>query len=212
MKQLKTITIGISLLIFCILISGCQTKPVEKDFISITTTKEKLYKQDLISRAEIIIEGKVVSKNFETMTNPDGTALDSSGKALVNCQIAEYTVQINEKYKGDYNGDTINVMTYNGYGLNSDLILYGEDEKSILETPLERVDLEVGQDCILLLQYVDDVCEGYDGYYPVANRLGYYPKDQNGNYTCDVDVEYDNFSFSSDTVKQELSALQVITD
>ena len=205
MKKLKTITIISLLLIFCILMSGCQNKAAKKEYISITTTKEMLYKQDLISRAEIIIEGKVACKNFEVMTNPDGTALDSSGNALVNCQIAQYTIEINENYKGDYSGDTINVMTYNGYGLSADLILYGEDDKSILETPLERVDLEVGQEYILLLQYVDDVFEGYDGYYPVANQLGVYQKDQNGNYTYDVDVSYDDFSFSPDTINQELA-------
>lgn len=212
MKNLKRICTLISVLVLCFSITACKETKQEKSYISVNSSKAALDKQDLLQRAHIVVKGKVVSKNFEVMTNPDGTSKDSKGNVIVNRQIAEYTVDIDKLYKGEYDGDTIKVMTHNGYGLSPDLILYGEDDKNILATPLERTDLDVGKECILLLMYVDDVSEGYEGYYPVAKSKGYYPLDETGKYVCKVSDSLDDYSFSLDAIEQEIADVELTVE
>jgi len=181
--------------------TACKKAKQEKSYISSSGSIARLNKNQLLERADTVIKGKVVSKNYEKMTNPDGTLKDSDGNVITNCLLSEYTVEIDKVYKGDYTKDTINVMTCYGYGLSPDLILHGEDDKSILAEPLQRFNLAVGKDCILLLMYIENSHKGVDGYYPVAESMGYYLLNESGIYVS----SYDYLSFSLDTIEQEIA-------
>ncbi len=163
--------------------------PTDKTVIEIDESRTGFTKEQLIETAEIIIKGKVVKKNSEFMVNPDGTRADADGNVIDNEQITEYTVEIQTLYKGDYDGATINVKTSNGRGLNPDLILYGEDEKSILATELNRLDFEIGEECILLLRYVEGSVPESDGYYPVWGFPGYFKSDGKGSFVNEKAVK-----------------------
>ena len=205
MKKLTRISILFIALVLCLSMMACGKAKQEKDTIYISSSKAAWDKNDLLQRSDIVVRGKIVSKNYELMTNPDGTAKDSKGELITNSQVAEYTMEIYDIYKGKYDGDTINVMTYNGYGLEPDLILYGEDEKSILSSPIERVDYELGKECILLIAYANDVSEGYDGYYPVGGKSGYYPLDESGKYICSETNTIDEYTFSLETIEKDIA-------
>ena len=201
MKNLKRFLVLMLVLMLILSLSSCKK---EKSYLDICIDSESLYKSELIDRAELIVRGRVLSKNYEEMSNPDGTKTDSSGVAVSNAQYAEYTVEIYDVYKGEYTGDTVNVMTENGRDLSPDLILYGEDDDLILGSPLKRIDLDVGKECILLLVYVDKHVADYSGYYPYAKGLGYYPLGEDGKYVALEENSYDDYSFTLDTIEKEI--------
>lgn len=182
-----------------------EEKPKEKDRLEITASKMYYTKEHLIQKAELIFKGKVLKKEKEYMTNPDGTLQQEGWGVIPNAQVAEYTVEIQELYKGEYNEKTITVKTVNGYNLSPDLILYGEDEHVILDTPLERIDFEVGKECILMLVNVANSIGGNeDGYQSLYGRPGYFPLQEDGTYkTVDTDTGY---TLSKETLKQEIES------
>ncbi|MBQ8892870.1 MAG: hypothetical protein IJ043_00495 [Clostridia bacterium] len=91
-------------------------------------------------------------------------------------------MEVCEVYKGECQENFITVKTSNGSNLSPELILYGEDETSILVTPLERLDLEIGKECILLLTNRKTEFPELNGYYP-AKTLGYLTVDATGVYS-----------------------------
>jgi hypothetical protein len=139
------------------------------------------------------------------MTNPDGTLCDDEGKKIPNAQIAEYSVEIETLYKGTYESSVITVKTTNGHGLSPDLILYGEDERTILDHPLDREDLEEGADCILFLNNVDIGYELGNSYQLCGGEQGYCSLDENGMYTS-YEMQY-SISFSLETIQEEIAAV-----
>lgn len=182
-----------------------EEKPKEKDRLEIITTRISYTKEDLIQKAELIFKGKVLKKEKEYMTNPDGTLRLESGRKIPNAQVAEYTVEIQELYKGEYKAKTITVKTVNGHNLSPDLILYGEDEHVVLASPLVRTDFEVGKECILMLKNVTNSSGGKrDGYQPLYGRSGYFPLQEDGNYKA-VDTGI-TFTLSKETLKQEIES------
>jgi len=202
-KKRRRIGVVMALNCLCILIIGGViavtrggTEPpivdetqTDKTVIEIDESRARFTKEQLLETAEVIIKGKVIKKNKEFMVNPDGMRADADGNVIDNEQITEYTVEIQTLYKGEYDGETINVKTSNGRGLNPDLILYGEDEKSILATELDRLDFEIGEECILLLRYVNGSVPESNGYYPVWGFPGYFKADGNGSFVNEKAVE-----------------------
>ncbi len=176
-----------------------------KEYLSISTTKASFNKEQLLEKGDLIIRGKVLTKDSEVMTNPDGTTTDKNGHIITNEQIAAYTVEIDEVYKGSYDEETIEVKTSNGSGLSPDLILYGEDETTILGTPLDRFDMEPGAECIIILCRLETGSEITTGYYPFGPDCGYFLPDGNGNYVNQKTASA--VTLSPDTLADEIAAL-----
>lgn len=154
----------------------------EKDVIYTSITKIKLTQEELIDRADLILRGKVLKKVGMNMTNPDGTLKSSDGYRISNQLITEYAVEISEFYKGDYEGETINIKIACGNGLSPELILYGENETSVLAKKIELPDFEVGEECVLLLTQYEMQPAWASGYYP-TDSYGYLEPDGDGNFS-----------------------------
>lgn len=154
----------------------------EKDVLVVSKTMPSYTEEELLQNAALILRGRVLQLNSETLTNPDGTLLNEDGSTVFNQMVLDYTVAIDEIYKGSYTGTTIHVKTSYGDGLNSDLILYGEDEHAVLGSDLGRMDLSTEGDCILLLNYVDTGREVSTGYF-LTGESSYLIPDSNGNYS-----------------------------
>jgi hypothetical protein len=187
MDKIKRIILCMLLLALSLCLFSCKSEvdPLENDekYIIYTTHTDAVFTQkQLLKMADIIVKGTVTEKNGSVFSNPDGSLKDIRGYQIVNQLITDYTVEIEEIYKGSYEGDAIHVKTGYGDGLDSDLILHGEDDDSVLGTELEQVQLAVGGDCILLLTYSDTGYEESSGYFPTVS-LGYLAPDGNGNYT-----------------------------
>ncbi|MBQ8892863.1 MAG: hypothetical protein IJ043_00460 [Clostridia bacterium] len=181
-----------------------ESEPItEKSYVDVSITKVKYEENEILQRADLIIRGIVLRNNGYIMTNPDNTRTNSEGIYSPNAQITDYTVQILEIYKGSYSDSTIHVKTKNGFGFSPDLILYGEDETSILASPLERVDLEVGKECILILNHITGVFKEEQGYYPFGSS-GYLLEDSTGTYVNNSAVN--PISISSVNAAEEIAA------
>lgn len=183
MKNIKRV---ILLALLCALsftaISCTQLDSSKKNRITIDALQVRIPQKTLIARAEIIIKGKVLEIADQFMTNPDGKRTLEDGSVIENAQITVYTVEIQQLYKGEYTDSTIQVLTSNGRGLSPDLILKGEDDTSILAEDLDRLDLTVGEECILMLAYGEQICEEAFGYYLCYGHAGYFTADGNGGY------------------------------
>ena len=55
--------------------------------------------------------------------------------------ITDYTVEIEEIYKGSYSGDTIQVKTASGDGVNADLAAYDEEGNALMDRIRSRASL-----------------------------------------------------------------------
>lgn len=159
-----------------------KTENGGKEYISVSQTKASYTNEALLERAELILRGTVVEKSKEWMRNPDGTRTDEQGNSVVNAQIAEYKVEIAEVYRGELSEDNITVKLENGYGLSSDLILYGEDDKYKLMSELTMDELKIGEEAVFFLEYFDEPYDEEDGYYISVCPLGYLSLNEDG--TC----------------------------
>lgn len=184
-----------------------ESQQTEKSYLSIEQSTAIIDKETLLQTGELIIQGYVTEKKSEIMTNPDQTRMDSGKNIIPNEQITEYAVQVTKVYKGDYKQDTITVKTSNGYGLSPDLILSGEDETTILAHPLERLDLQIGKECILILTYVQEGTPEKIGYYPRYGKQGYFVLSGDGKFTNDSPKE--NVTLQPATLTNELSTLEI---
>ncbi len=187
MKRLNTWLCCCLILSLCISLTSCKqnqptNKDTEKNTVVVTKTEAHLTKDQLLNMSDLIIKGTVTQKNSVVMSNPDGTLKDKNGYQIQNQAITDYTVEIESVYKGVYKNQTIHVKTTYGDGLSPDLILYGEDDTSVLQEKLEPYELTVGKDCILLLTYSNTGYEESTGYFPTAS-LGYLITDENGYYS-----------------------------
>lgn len=186
-KILCAALIGALLLCSC----SCAIFRKEKAVLNIYGSEGTFTKEELLDRAELVVQGTVIKKVSETMTNPSGKQKNDSGEIIKNSQVTAYDVEISKIYKGDYEEQNIIIMTSNGSGLSPDLILYGEDDKNILGTPLHRFDLDVGKECIFILTYIDDRGEDGNGYYCLAGEWGYYPLNEEGIFKSERKLSLD---------------------
>ena len=155
----------------------------EKEYISVSQPKAHYTEEMLLERAELILRGVAVQKAKEWMLNPDGTRVNEQGEPIVNAQITEYSVEIKDVYKGTVDEDHITVKLMNGYGLSSDLILYGEDENYKLISELTVDQLEIGTEALFLLEWSDETNDAEDGYYISVQPLGYLTLNEDGSYS-----------------------------
>ncbi len=66
-------------------------------------------KEDLYRERSLIFKGTVVEKGASAYTNPDNTRTDRYGYQVENKLVTNYTVRIDELYKGEYEGQTITI-------------------------------------------------------------------------------------------------------
>lgn len=211
MKKAKYTSITITLLMIALLLTGCnqttlssnETEESGKQYMEISYSKASFTKEELLEMSDIIIKGKVLKVQNQFMTNPNKTRTDENGDVIDNEQITEYIVEIEQLFKGDYQESTICVKTANGRGLSPDLILYGEDENYILSSEIDRLDLEIGKNCLLFLRSIKDGCQERHGYYPTMGAPGYFLQDEKGDFS---NQKAANIIFlSPDTLAQDIA-------
>lgn len=177
----------------------------EKNTIYITSSSAHYEPTELLQLSDLILQGRVVQKNDEVMSNPDNTLVNKDGVLIGNALITDYTVEIDRVYKGSYDEETIHVKTNYGDGLTPELILNGEDEDSVLATKPDKIELSTEGDCILLLTYIDTGYEESSGYFPIM-MLGYLTPDGTGQYTNNASVN--NITLTTDSLVAELAELE----
>ncbi len=170
----------LTIIALSLLLSSCTFKPTAKDDLLVFTTDAVYTTEQLINEADLILKGRVASVDGGVMTNPklDRNIKDDNGRTVNNEQIHTYIFEIDTIYKGEHAGDTVEVKTSNGFGLSPDLILYGEDETTVLSTSLDRFDLEVGSECILTLTLFNASPAIRSGYYVVGGKQGVFTPEQ----------------------------------
>ncbi len=180
MKKRHLYFYSLTIIILALVLSSCANKVNSKSTLEISNSYPTYTPEQIIDRADLIVKGKITSIDEGIMVNPENnkSLKDDTGRIVANEQIHTYVFEIDTVYKGNYAEDTIQVKTSNGYALSPDLILYGEDETTILESPLVRFDLEVGSDCILALKYSDLHLQIRNGYYVVGGKQGVFQIDQ----------------------------------
>ncbi|MBQ7090684.1 MAG: hypothetical protein IJN82_06165 [Clostridia bacterium] len=206
-KKTKFLFVLVFILIF--LITSCRSSERELDLTKsdkekyIVTSYDAVYTQEqLLEMSDLIVRGRVISKDGEAMSNPDNTRM-KDGALIANALISSYTVKIDQIYKGNYEGETICVKTSYGSGLPPELIL-GEDEEVIVLNEEEKIDLSPKNDCILLLSYDETDSEVDTGYF-LTMSLGYLVPDGNGNYSNNDAGS--PVTVSPDTLSADLAAL-----
>ncbi len=170
-------------LILSLILTSCAA--TQKSVVEVSESYADFTTEQLIDEADLIVKGRVASMDEGMMTNPenDRNLKDDDGRGYANEQIHTYVFEIDTVYKGEYTADTIEIKTSNGYALSPDLILYGEDESSILSGELDRFDLEVGSECILTLKYMDLRLQARNGYYVLGEKQGVFTPNQEDLFT-----------------------------
>lgn len=205
MKRLRYLVLGVLLISFSACLLSCKEEGADKsggDTSTVTGTEARLTQEQLLQEADLVVKGTVTAKNGETMSNPDGALKDAEGYQILNQLITDYTVEIEEIYKGSYSGDTIRVKTASGDGVNADLAAYDEEGNALMESDPEQSQLAVNEDRILLLSYTDTGHEESTGYFPTLN-LGYLKPDGSGNYTNGEDPN--NVTVNPETLADEIA-------
>lgn len=212
MKRIKLSLIVLLLLMLGLNMTSCrrhlEDAPLDQNNevveVLVTETKAQVSPSYLIEQSNLIIRGRILQKNGEVMSNPDNTLVNKEGVLIGNALITDYTVAIDQVYKGDFDGETIQVKTNYGDGLSPEMILNGEGNGVVLGNTPKKVELSTEGDCILLLTYIDTGYEESSGYFPIM-MLGYLTPDGNGAYT---NHDSDNpVTVSPDTLASEIAAL-----
>lgn len=182
----------------------------EKSQIMVTYSYVQKSPKQMQTEADLIIKGKAIKKVGQRMVNPDNTLRDSDGILISNRLVTEFEVEILEIYKGSYDGETVNVKFSCGSTLSPELILYGEDEDSVLVKKVTIPDMSIGEECILLLSMMDDSEQPQwtHGYYPFGpeGSYGYLKSDGKGNFKNDT-FEASTMVVTDESLKAELAAL-----
>lgn len=191
---------------------GTQTE-IKKEKHQIFVLRHHLQKtpEQMQMEADLIIKGKAVKKVGQRMVNPDNTLRDSDGILISNRLVTEFEVEILEIYKGSHEGEIVNVKFSCGSTLSPDLILYGEDEESILAEKVKIPDMPIGEECILLLRTMDapDQPEWTHGYYPFGpeGSYGYLKSDGKGSFKNNT-FEPSTMVVTEESFKAALAALE----
>ena len=176
----------------------------EKDTLMVHKTYPVIEKEDVLRDAKLLFLGTVTASDGGVMTNPDKTVKDENGHIIPNQQIVTYTVKVEKVFKGEYKEETMTLLLTNGYGMSPDLILYGEDETTIFaDWDTEILYLEVGKPAIFSVCYNEKTNLLPAGYYLNGKRTGYYPKNEDGQYTS---IWWrPAITLDPDTLKEELN-------
>lgn len=175
-----------------------------KDIIGVFKHYPVIEKEDILRDAKLLFLGTVTASDGGVMTNPDKTVKDENGHIIPNQQIVTYTVKVEKVFKGEYKEETMTLILTNGCGMSPDMILYGEDETTIFEDwERDIVYLEVGKPAIFSVYYNEKTSLLPAGYYLNGKETGYYPKNEDGQYTS---IWWrPAITLDPDTLKEELN-------
>ncbi|MBQ3084159.1 MAG: hypothetical protein IJC46_01725 [Clostridia bacterium] len=197
----------LALILSMVLLSmtACNEEMDENDFgdIFVTGYKPILTAEMLIEGSDLIIRGRVISKDGEAMNNPNNDRVSSDG-VILNALITSYTVEIDEVYKGYVAGETICVKTIYGAGYPASMLV-GEDGKLTSETQERRKELSTEGDCILMLTYNQTEAEVDTGYFP-TREVGYLQPDGSGYYTNGDKIS--PISLTPEDIPEKLEAIK----
>lgn len=197
MKRKAPIVLLIFMMLLSVSLCGCRN---EKDLVGEESLYASYEKDDILTACPIILKGIVLEKGRSEMYNPDNSRKSEEGYLISNFEATEFIVEVEEIYKGVYDQKTIAVKTVNGEGLSPELILYGEDETSRLEEPLDRFELTTGEEYILCLSpYRHHEPEFFSGYY--VSKEETFAVDSLGRYKNNQE-EF----LEPATIKQEIAA------
>ena len=182
----------------------------KKSQIMVTYNYIQKSPEQMKTEADLIIKGKAIKKIGQRMVNPDNTLRDSNGILISNRLVTEFEVEVLEIYKGSHDGKTVNVKFSCGSTLSPELILYGEDEESVLAEKVKIPDMPIGEECILLLQMMDspEQPQWTHGYYPFGpeGSYGYLKSDGKGTFKNNT-FEASTMVVTEEALKAELAAL-----
>lgn len=162
MKKFKSLIWVVSVyLVFCV---ACSPKAnTEKEILEIHKTMPQFTKEMFYEMPDNIAKVYVKRVIDEYFTDADDTRLTPSGEPVTNIHVTRYELEIKKIYKGALDSNTIELKTYNGEGLTPDLYLYGEDETQVLSEPLDILELQVGKEYIISLEYYPEEAAQYYG-------------------------------------------------
>ena len=175
---------------------GCKE---EKTLVSISGSYPHYEKDELLKERPLVFKGIVTKKGESYMRNPDGTLTNEYGGPITNYQTTEYTIQIQELYKGSYAEETIILKINNGYGLNADLILYGEDETTKLAEKPKFFELTVGEEYIFTPAFITSKDPRFEGYQ--VSQQSAFAVTSDGSF-----ANSNGEKVSPDTIRQEITA------
>lgn len=117
--------------------------------------------QILTNKALLIVSGEVVEGKEPYHANPDGTLKNKYGEQVFNTLNYQYTVRVDEVFKGDVTpGDTVSVNIYNNGGEDPTSMIFGHQDYY----------LTVGEKCIFFLYFTDARTAEKD---PTPESIGY---------------------------------------
>ena len=180
---MKRIFLIVFAVLLCFLMAGCTSAT------SVDASYPSFTKQDLYRERPLILEGTVLEKGDSAYTNPDHKRKDKWGYQVENKLVTNYTVRIDEIFKGEYEGQTITIKV-----------------SSYEESPFA---LEVGKTYIFPLGKPIDAeseeLEQFWGYYQGSRTL-FYPQ-SDGTYR---NITGEIICLS--TIKQEIDAAMATSD
>ena len=107
---------------------GCEK---EKTSANSSGTYPHYQKSELLKERPLVFKGVVTKRGESYMRNPDGTITSEYGGPIANYQTTEYTIQIQELYKGSYTDETIllkiNNVEFKGTDIYNKLSLRSTD-------------------------------------------------------------------------------------
>ncbi len=103
MKRLFLITFAVLL---CFLMAGCNSALGDED---VDASYPSFTKEDLYRERSLIFKGTVLEKGDSAYTNPNHKRKDQWGYQVENELVTNYTVRIDEIFKGEYEGQTITI-------------------------------------------------------------------------------------------------------
>ena len=163
MKKSRAVILFIIIVLLTFSATGCR---MFKKGVTIDNVYPYYSKETLLKESELILKGTVMEQGESAMTNPDGTLRSEEGYEIGNCMVTDYTIRIEDLYKGNFEEETITVKVANGHGLSPDLILYGEDKTTYLKEPIDIYELETGKTYVFtLLPFVEHTDNRFSGYY-----------------------------------------------
>lgn len=174
-------------MVVCLLMAGCSSV---SDDHEVDASYPSFTKEDLYRERSLIFKGTVLEQEDSAYTNPNHKRKDQWGYQVENKLVTNYTVRIDEIFKGEYEGQTITIKV-----------------SSYKDDPFA---LEIGTTYIFPLGDPIDAeseeLEQFWGYYQGSLSL-FYPK---------PDGTYENYYTHSvihpSTIKQEIATAMVTND
>ncbi len=202
----------ILLMLFSIIISlsACNKSKKESemdDIIIVHTEQSKLTLSDVTRSAELILRGTVTGIQKDYQTNPDGNKADK-GIPLPNYPVRLYTIQIEELYHGEVEGET---LTLKITGSSDQLTNAVYTDKNVEEERKTPFFINPGKEYVFYLRYQtqEDAARFGDdaGWRLVLGRVGAFEKQEDGTF-ANMKKGTNHLTLTTEQVQKEIAALK----